>query len=57
MAHQQAVQNLQETIVEIAEHVDLANTELGFNPSLNPLGWVLGLLVLFAWIPALRIKE
>jgi len=39
-AYQQAVHNLQETIKEIAEHLDAAVGNMGSNPGMNPFGMV-----------------
>ena len=49
-AYQQAVGNLQETIVEIAEHVSLAN---GWLTSPSIWYWVLWTLWLWIWVPIL----
>lgn len=57
MAHQQAVQNLQETVKEIADHLSNADSALGINIGINPLGWALMFMACFAWLPALFIKE
>jgi hypothetical protein len=44
-AYQQAVHNLQETIKEIAEHLDSAIGCIGGNPGMNPLGAMLWIIL------------
>ena len=56
-AYQQAVHNLQETIVEIAEHLSLANGMIGANPYINPAGFFLLVCWLIAWLPIIILEE
>lgn len=59
-AYQQAVHNLQETIVEIAEHLDNAVGQMGSNPGINPLGYVVWNLLwafpLITWLGWWRLE-
>jgi hypothetical protein len=53
MAYQQAVHNLQETIVEVAEHLDSALGQMGGNPGMNPMGYLLWISMSILWLPLL----
>jgi hypothetical protein len=51
-SYQQAVRNLQETIIEIAEHVDLAN---GWLTSPSVWYWILWSLWWWIWLPLIGL--
>jgi hypothetical protein len=56
MAYQQAVHNLQETIIEITTHFDASKEALYWNVARSPLiGFIVVLCTL--WIPMLYIEE
>ena len=55
MAYQQAVHNLQETISQIADHINAADTAMWFSPVINRTGYVAWAGVGGGWIAGLFI--